>query len=87
MQAEHFCKSFNHRQNSRQVQIDSICRRRIKDARIAVQIVELDLIYECLKTLWEKEKMLVTCIFSFSHDVFKASLSILVLIEKKDLFG
>ena len=27
--------------------------------------------------------MLVTCIFSFSHDVFKASLSILVLIEIK----
>ena len=24
-----------------------------------------------LKTLWEKEKMLVTSIFSFSHNVFK----------------
>ena len=26
---------------------------------------------ENLKTLWEKEKMLVTIIFSFSHNVFK----------------
>ena len=26
------------------------------------------------KTLWEKEKMLVTSIFSFSRDVFKISL-------------
>ena len=27
------------------------------------------------KTLWEKEKMLVTSIFSFSHNVFKRLLS------------
>ena len=27
-------------------------------------------VFEGLKTLWEKEKMLVTGIFSFSHDVF-----------------
>ena len=26
-----------------------------------------------LKTLWEKEKMLVTSIFSFSHNVFHSS--------------
>ena len=29
---------------------------------------------ERVKTLWEKEKMLVTSIFSFSHNVFKISL-------------
>ena len=29
------------------------------------------LFWKELKTLWEKEKMLVTSIFSFSYDVFK----------------
>ena len=28
-----------------------------------------------LKTLWEKEKVLVTCIFSFSKNVFKGLLT------------
>ena len=29
---------------------------------------------EGLKTVWEKEKMLITSIFSFSHNVFKSPL-------------
>ena len=31
-------------------------------------------VFEMLETLWEKEKMLVTSIFSFSHNVFKSHL-------------
>ena len=31
--------------------------------------------FDGLKTLWEKEKMLVTSIFSFSHNVFKSPIS------------
>ena len=52
-----------------QNQIQSICRR-----QIMVKLQSLCLIG--LKTLLEKEKMLVTSIFSlFSHDVFKRLLS------------
>ena len=32
---------------------------------------KMDLSLTETKTLWEKEKMLVTSIFSFSHNVFK----------------
>ena len=34
-----------------------------------------------LKTLWEKEKLLVTSNFSFSHDVFKSRLLLTHLNE------
>ena len=33
-----------------------------------------NLFWEMQKTLWEKQKMLVTSIFSFSHNVFKVFL-------------
>ena len=38
-------------------------------------VEKLNLFWQGYKTLWKKEKMLVTSIFSFSHNVFKSLLS------------
>ena len=38
----------------------------------------LDLLWEEKKTFWEKEKMLVTSIFSFPQNIFKASSLVVV---------
>ena len=46
-------------------QIQSICRRQNKSDR-KIEI----LLWEGLNTLWEKEKMLVTSIFSYFHIFF-----------------
>ena len=37
---------------------------------------------EVYKTLWEKEKMLVTSIFSFFHSVYKRSLKAGICVVK-----
>ena len=39
------------------------------------QMMGLSLIFDRKKTLWDKEKMLVTIISSFTHNVFKQLLT------------
>ena len=51
------------------VQIDNICRQQIKFAQM------FGFNFERLEKLWEKKKMLVPSIFSFSYNVFKRLLS------------
>ena len=53
------------RKNYRLVQTESICRNQNECDR------KLKFVWEGLTTLCEKEKMLVTSIFSFSRNVFK----------------
>ena len=62
-----FVKFFTKQQMFRLVELESICRRQNKcDFKI-----DIYLLWEGKKILWEKEKMLVTSIFSFSLNVFK----------------
>ena len=48
------------------VQIESICKRCFVMLPKKFTLTGIE-----KKTLWKKEKMLVTSIFSFSHNVFK----------------
>ena len=61
--------------NFRLFQIERVCRRQIQ---ISQKMAESS--PKGLKTLWEKEKLLVTSNFSFSHSVFK----IVVLQTRKN---
>ena len=62
--------NFNH------VQTESICRW-----QFLMQLKSWKFSLLSKKTLWEREKMLITSIFSFSQDVFKR---LLLLCRKKE---
>ena len=72
---------FTKRQNFGCDQIEGICRQQIK--YVAIMMISL---FDRMKTLSEKEKMLVTSISSFSHTVFQPTSSG-SLIEKSILCG